>query len=208
MITVIRDSAIPSVVALGSTIGLPAVDGLHDAATWFASNGWLALSLQSQRMNGRLAPAVGVSGGNLFTLDSYECCSRVIVPNGYNSFALQASFKLNALGAIVSTAYGAVLRLEWLKGAQATPIQTYRFDNPAIVSAAGQFYALIVGKLPYKAMGSPHTMQELWLRVSVDLTDGNSSLIGVVPTPAQPTTFYQGLDYLQLHLFRDVNILF
>lgn len=209
-ISIIRPSAIPVSDPLASgPILLPTIDGLHDAATWFASNGKLALSLQSKRMNGRLAPVAGVSGGNLSTMDQYSTAHRVFVPNGYNSFALQVSFRIDAFptGTTGITARP-VLHLEWLKGSKATPIQTYRYDNPAIILAGGQGYALIVYKLPYKALGSPHTMQELWLRTTVDLCDGDRTLDGTAITSPTANSVYRGIDYLQLHLFKNTSVVF
>lgn len=207
-IVIIRPSAIPSAPALGATITTTVVNGLNSAAKWITQGGYQALSLQSGRMNGRLHPRPGVSGGVVFQLDNYVVDSRVFVPNGYNYFHLQATFKLNALGVASGTIYGAVLTLELLKGGSATPIQTIRYDDTDIAIAGGVGYRTIVDKLPFKALGSPRNIEELYLRVSVDLCDGNRTLDGVQVTPAQAVGFYQGIEALQLHLFRNTDINF
>ena len=198
----IRPHAIPAPLAFGATITTTVVNGMNQAAKWITQGGYQALSLQSGRVNGRLHPKPGISGGNLFQLDIYTIDSRVFIPNGYNYFSLQASFKLNQ---IVTT--GTVLTLEWLKGGAVTPIQTIRYDDPSLV-LGGLGYRTIVDKLPFKALGSPHNIEQLYLRVSVDLCDGDRALDGTPVTGTVAPTYYQGIESLQLHVFRNTQINF
>ncbi len=199
----IRQTAIPGYAPLAAgVLPLSTINLLQAACKWFSRTGISALQIQGGRTNGRQHPFPGVSGGQSFFVDTFRTHARVSVPNGYNFYTLQCTMTLPLIGAWAGQLHGAVLSLDWMRGDTVVPIASFDWNSPE--AAAG--YVIITDRLPIMATGNPRTVEDIWLRVTVDLSGGGIAPAGSLVAGAPPVSFRAGVDGLALHLWRNEDL--
>lgn len=213
-ITPLRDSPAYTLIDLANNaiIGNTALNGIENAKSHFAGRGMSPTTLCSQRVNGTIVPALGVSrrsgqGSNTgWFLGLFQIAVPFTVSPGHNWFTMFAHWRLNKMKEVNFAEYGAVLTFEVMKGGVAAPITFATWRQVTGVSNA-EGSTLVNMPIPQALAISPVDTETLYLRVTLDLAEGNRDLDGQSPTAGTLTAanFWNGLNYLTVAAYRNCD---
>lgn len=194
-------------IALGA-INATALNGIANAMQHLSDIGKLPVTVSGARVNGRVIPALGYAypDSGQIRLQRKSINIPVEIPPNFNRFCLFFGYRLNpAPMPIPPYASGATLQIDLVKAGAAYPIASATWETLTI--SPPDYYVgqqLIVGKLPVELALSPVDTEQLYLRVYLDMTGGQDTLLDahVNPFPNMPD-FWNGLGSLSFAVFRD-----
>lgn len=199
----LRNSKIPADLPLTGTLTDAVVNGMDNAAYWFTMGGKLVAQWQSERYNGRVFP-IGISGGVAGVFGVYGQPQRITIPNGYGFYQLQALIRLTTLFSINVGVVHPTVRFKWVNGGESITIATYNAET-----FPNETYINLSGKLPMIMRKGAMATYDSYFVAEIDMSEGNRNIDGNPATGAGlPVNQYIGINYFNLHLFKDPDITF